>query len=255
MKDNYLEWAKVYDLYHSELTEDVEFYIRKSTHVSGRILEIGCGTGRVLFPMVNHGLNVIGIDNSNAMLEIAKQKKSQFNFNSDQCEIFLQDMRDFDFNFQFDQIIIPFNGFLSLLSIEDQLMTLQNVRKHLTSGGRLLFDVFVPDPELLVQDGNFLIHSRDLEDPKSGESIIVYEQSYADVFHQFIFAKILMEKVSASGESLKRLYLDYQLRYSHIWEMVHLLDRSGFEVLNIFGDFNEGSLSEKSSTMIFEVTQ
>ena len=220
MKDNYLEWAKVYDLYHSELTEDVEFYIRKSTHVSGRILEIGCGTGRVLFPMVNHGLNVIGIDNSNAMLEIAKQKKSQFNFNSDQCEIFLQDMRDFDFNFQFDQIIIPFNGFLSLLSIEDQLMTLQNVRKHLTSGGRLLFDVFVPDPEL--------------EDPKSGESIIVYEQSYAYVFHQFIFAKILMEKVSASGESLKRLYLDYQLRYSHIWEMVHLLDRSGFEVLNIF---------------------
>ncbi len=64
-----------------------------------------------------------------------------------------------------------------------------------------------------------------------------------------------MEKVSAVGESLKRLYLDYQLRYSHIWEMVHLLDRSGFEVLNIFGDFNEGSLSEKSSTMIFEVTQ
>ena len=255
MSDNYSEWAKVYDFYHSDLIEDIDFYRRKATHVTGRILEIGCGTGRILFPMVDHGFNMVGIDNSKSMLDVSKHKMNQYQISSTQCELFLRDMRDFNFDFQFDQIIIPFNGFLSLLTIEDQLMALQNIRKHLASDGKLLFDVFVPDPELLVQDGNILLHSRDLKDPITGGSTIVYEQSYADVFHQLIFAKILMEKISPAGESLRRLYLDYKLRYTHIWEMVHLLDRSGFEVLNIFGDFNEGPLSENSSLMIFEVTK
>ena len=164
-------------------------------------------------------------------------------------------MKDFKFDYQFELIIIPFNGFLSLLSIEDQLKTLRNIRRHLTKDGKLLFDVFIPDHELLIQEGDLLVHSRDIKDTISGDSMIVYEQSHADVFHQLIFAKILMEKISSTGESLKRLYLDYKLRYIHIWEMIHLLDRSGFKVLNVFGNFNEDPLSEDSSMMIFEVAR
>ena len=70
----YDQIARYYDLLHGDLTEDIEFVIRLAEKSGGPVLELGCGTGRLLLPLVRIGQKTTGLDNSEEMLAVAKAK-------------------------------------------------------------------------------------------------------------------------------------------------------------------------------------
>ena len=213
------------------------------------MLELGCGTGRVAIPIVRAGIDVVGLDSSGAMLDVARRKARDLD--AGKLTLVNADMRDFSLDRTFPLIIIPFRGFLSLLTVEDQTRALLNIQRHLAPGARLIFNIFVPDLDMLVQEGDVPYHFRDVTDPDTGHRYVLWHQSRNDNYNQIIDARIIAEELDDSGTMTRRFYRDFRLRYVYRWEMHHLLENCGFEVIDLYGDFARSPFDESSTEMVW----
>jgi len=244
------QWAEVYDSVYSYVTDDIPFYIDEARSAGGSVLELGCGTGRVAIPIAQAGIEIVGLDSSAAMLEVARRKAEKAP-GARGLRLVETDMRDFSLDEVFGLVIIPFRGFLSLLSVEDQIQALANVRAHLAPGGKLAFNIFVPDLNMLVQEGDVAYHLRDVTDSDTGRRLVVWHQSAYDNHNQIISARVIVDDLEADGVVGRRFYRDFQLRYSHRWEIRHLLEVCGFEIVDLFGDFERSPFDETSTEMVW----
>ena len=251
---DYDQWAEIYDSVYSYVREDIPFYVEEARRAGGPVLELGCGTGRVAIPMAEAGVDVVGLDSSSAMLEVARRKMQRLKGRSGSLTLVQADMRDFSLDKldeRFHLVVIPFRGFLSLLTVEDQVRALDKIKQHLAPGGKLIFNVFVPDLDMLVQEGDVPYHHRDVTDPDTGARLVVWHQSGYDNHNQLINARAIVEELDELGVVRRRLYRDFQLRYVHRWEMHHLLTVCGYEVMDLFGDFDRSPFDETSTEMVW----
>ena len=247
----YDQWAEIYDSVYSYVREDIPFYVEEARRAGGPVLELGCGTARVALPMAEAGLDVVGLDSSSAMLGAARRKMQRLAGRGGSLSLVQGDMRQFSLYQRFNLVIIPFRGFLSLLAVEDQMRTLDKVKRHLAPGGKLIFNIFVPDLNMLVQEGDVPYHFRDVTDPDSGARLVLWHQSSYDNHNQIINARQIVEELDEEGVVGRRLYRDFQLRYVHRWEAHHLLRLCGYEVLDLFGDFDRSPFDETSTEMVW----
>ncbi|MEW5872001.1 MAG: class I SAM-dependent methyltransferase [Chloroflexota bacterium] len=113
-------------------------------HSAGPILELGCGTGRVLFPLAQVAPPVYGLDRDISMLAFLNQQiPAALRAN---IHIFSADFANFHLSIRFGLILLPCNTY-STLAASLRQATLENVRRHLLSNG--LFAVSLPNPDLL----------------------------------------------------------------------------------------------------------
>ena len=248
----YDNWADIYDAVFSYVVEDIPFYVDEAERSDVHVLELGCGTGRVAIPIALNGTHIVALDSSSAMLERAQQKANTAGASN--LTLVHADMRDFTLADRFSLAIIPFRGFLSLLSVKDEMRALMNIRRHLAPGGRLIFDIFVPDLNMMVQEGDIPYHFRDVTDPATGKRLVVWNQASYDAFSQIMSIRTTIEEIDASGIVSSKMYRDFALRYIFRWEMYHLLKSCGYDVLALYGDFQRGELDEKSADMVWVAT-
>jgi SAM-dependent methyltransferase len=253
MDTDFDEWAEIYDTVYSYVREDIPFYIEEARRSDGPVLELGCGTGRVTIPIAQSGTEVIGLDSSTGMLAKAQDKVKALSVENSNISFLHEDMRNFSVNQKFGLVIIPFRGFLSLLSVSDQANTLSMVKKHLAPGGRLVFNIFVPDLEMLVQEGDLPYYLRDVTDPETGDRLVLWHQSTYDNYNQIISTRLIGEELDNHGQMTRRFYQDFQVRYSHLWEMHHLLNSCGYAVKDLYGNFDRVPLDETSTEMVWVV--
>ena len=249
----YDRWADIYDTVYSHVTDDISFYVEEARRAGGPVLELGCGTGRVAIPVARSGVEIVGLDSSPAMLDRARSKAKGLGL-EDTLTFVQADMRDFrpdGPDRKFALVIVPFRGLLSLLTVEDQMRTLERIKLHLAPGGRLVFNIFVPDLEMLSQEADVLYHSRDVTDPETGTSFVVWNQSRFDHHNQLVDTRVVLDELDDTGAVAGRLYRDYQLRYVHRWEMHHLLGICGYEVVDLYGDFDRTPFDETSEEMVW----
>ena len=67
-------WSDIYDQVYFDVNEDIGFYVQESILSDGPVLELGCGTGRVTFPIAKEGIDLLALDNSIGMLNVALEK-------------------------------------------------------------------------------------------------------------------------------------------------------------------------------------
>ena len=247
----YDAWADIYDAVYSYVRDDIPFYVEEALAADGPVLELGCGTGRVAIPIAQSGVEAVGVDSSTAMLDVARGKTERLGLGDDSLSLVLADMRELSLDRQFALAIIPFRGFLALLTVEDQRRTLSRIREHLAPGGRLAFDIFVPDLNMLLQEGDTPYHLRDVTDPESGVTYVLWQQSGFDNHNQIISTRLILEELDAGRAVVRRIYRDFQLRYAHRWEVYHLLAACGFEVVELYGDFDRSPFDEGSNEMVW----
>lgn len=133
-----------YRLEMEDFREDIVFY-KKVLPERGRILEMGCGTGRVACRIAEKNRPVTGMDISMPMLRLAALKKSAH------CRFVCMDMTAPGFRRSFDTILIPYNT-LNLLRQEDRILScLDGCNAALHPGGTLIVQVFVPPDDFLRQ--------------------------------------------------------------------------------------------------------
>lgn len=216
---------------------DVDFYVGMATESGGPVLELGCGTGRVLIPTARAGVPIVGADLSDTMLARCKAKlRAEPAAIQAIAELKRADMRDFDLGQKFALITTPFRGFQHLLTVEDQLACIERVREHLQPDGRFVLDVFNPNLRLLSEPvTDEVIHDTEFE-TESGQkvtrSVRFLERNLAE---QVMHMELIYE--TEQGEtSVHRFGMRYLFRY----EAEHLLARCGLKVEAVYSDYDKG---------------
>ena len=256
-KAEYDRWAGIYDSVYSYVVEDISFYVEEARNSGGHVLELGCGTGRVAIPIAQAGVDIVGLDFSTSMLDEARRKMLSAQPLSGSLTLVEGDMRDFSLSGEpgedgpFSLAIIPFRGFLSLLTVGDEVRALMNIKRHLRPGGKLILSMFVPDPSMLVHEVDVPYHFRDVTDPSTGRQFVLWQQNRYDNYSQIVNTRTIIEELDEEGVVRERKYRDFQLRYIYRWEMHHLLRMCGFEVLDLFGDFSRSDFDDTSTEMIW----
>lgn len=237
-------FAKFYDLIYNKLRSSVdhEYYLKKSVECKGSILEIGVGTGRIFVDALNSGADIYGIDVSKTMIDVLRNKLPEEQHN----RVFVKDARDFNLGVKFDLITAPFRTFSHFVDTDDQLKVLNNVYAHLNPEGKFIFDVFVPDLELMNEDK---INIMDFEGEYSGgKSIRRYFSMETDFINQVIHNKFLFEW-NQDNENFNNVW-ETQLRYFYRFEIENLIRLSNLRLVNIYGDFKESSLDNNSKDFV-----
>lgn len=132
--------AEVYDAWYGR--GDTGPMVNRLAHLTegGSALELGIGTGRVALPLAARGVEVHGIDASEAMLDRLRAKEG-----ADNLSLIQGDFADFELGRRFDLVYVVFNTLFSLGDQESQVRCFRAVADHLAPGGRFLLECFVPD--------------------------------------------------------------------------------------------------------------
>jgi len=210
---------------------DVGFYRELAREAGGRVLELGCGTGRVLLSIARDGIACTGLDSSEEMLEEFRRKGPPENL-----RLARGSMQDFDLGSErFDLIFSAFRSFQHLLTVQDQLACLRAVRRHLAPGGLFAFDVFAPNLERIAR----------LEEPEFEEvrwredetEIVRFTTVQRDPVTQVSEITFRYER-RRPGSPPQSHAVRTRMRHFFRYEIEHLLARSGFTDIQIFGGFD-----------------
>ena len=246
--DPYQLLARYYDLQNADVTDDLPFWLELAGHHRDPILELGCGTGRVLLQLAREGHAVVGVDRSEAMLTRARARLDSRPELAKQIELVLQDFTDLDLSRSFDLVIMPFNTFAHLLTRSEQSAALQSVQRHLDAGGCFAFDV--PNPaEVYAAPREGLYLERILRDEKRGSTIQVFSSFQLERNKQRGHITWVYDEVDDEGR-LTRTTVPMTLRYSFPDELVNLLEASGFQVRTLSGAYEDVPLEEDSERMV-----
>lgn len=223
--------------------QDVAFYVEEAQAANGPVLELGCGTGRVLLPIARAGRAIMGVDSSHQMLARCRAKLAAEPA-AVQARVTLHehDLRDFNLGAMFPLAIAPFRVFQQILSVDDQLAFLAAVCRHLVPDGRLVFDVFNPDfARLAGADGR---EQEDTPEQRLPDGR-VFRRAYRIVRVHWSAQLSDSELIYYVGSGLgapQRYVQAFQMRWYLRAELEHLLARAGFRVRAMYGDFGRGPL-------------
>jgi SAM-dependent methyltransferase len=142
--------ADIYDSWSRSVTEDVAFYVEEACAVSGRVLELGVGTGRIAVPIARAGVPVVGVDSSEGMLRVCRLRAQRAGVDN-LLDLRLGDLRDPPVEPPVPLVICPFRSYLHLPTDSDRLNALRAVWALLAPGGRFVFDVFMPAPDDIAE--------------------------------------------------------------------------------------------------------
>jgi ubiquinone/menaquinone biosynthesis C-methylase UbiE len=237
--------AAWYDAASTGVEGDTAFYVEEALRAGSPVLELGCGTGRVLIPVAEAGVEIAGLDRSPDMLAVARQKIAALPEETQRrIELVEGDMRDFALDRRFNLAMIPYRAFLHLLTVEDQRRALGCIREHLADEGRLVFNIFDPSVDIIAAhrgpQGGTIKRNVEFTDPHTGHPVVVWDSRRYDMERQRIEVMFLFEEMDKEGKVLSKTYSSFTLRFVYRYEMAHLLELCGFQVEEFYGDFRRG---------------
>jgi SAM-dependent methyltransferase len=242
--------ARLYDAF--PFAADLPLYQDLAAAEGGRVLEVACGSGRVLVPLAQAGHRVTGLDASPHMLEIARQKLARSGAAVEARARLVQgDMRSFTLDGPFDLAIIAVKSFAYLTDRADQLRTLSTVAAHLRPGGLLALDLLNPSPEWVGEAPGSLRQDLVQHVPEWGLTVARTEAVVdVDRAAQVRVIRSAYELVAADGAVTKR-FVEWPYRYTYRFEAEHLLERAGFTVEALYGGYAREPFTSTSSVMLF----
>lgn len=246
--------AELYDLVPAYAERcDRDFYLRCSMKAGGKILELGCGTGRILLPIAEAGCRITGVDLSKHMLARCRQKLQLKPIDvQERVQLVQGNMTDFDLGDEFHLTIIPFRAFQHLIDSDDQLSCLRQINRHLVMQGKLIFDVFQVNLKFL-NDPRITEETEDLAEYELADGRRLRRNHRIAAFHraeQYNDVEMIYYLTKTDGTT-ERIVQAFPFRYFFRYEIEHLLARCGFRVVDLFGDFDRSPLTDESPEMIF----
>jgi len=131
---------------------ELAFYSSALSAVEGPVLEIACGTGMILLPLLERGMDAYGFDLSPQMLRVLFQKAEQKKIGGIHSRVTIQNMADFRYEIAFGAVIVPARSFLHLTTQADQIRCLKTIRSHLRIGGQVLLNFFTPNLAAILKN-------------------------------------------------------------------------------------------------------
>jgi SAM-dependent methyltransferase len=230
--------ARFYDL-NPNPPKDIPFYLERLSSPRARVLELGCGTGRVSIPLARSCAYLQGLDNSRAMLEICRSKAAAAGLGADRLRVDLADISDFELSDRFDLIIAPFRVIQNLESDAQLDGLFRCVRRHLAASGRCILNAFNPNrpPDVMrtewvsdrenlaweagTADGRVTCH--DLRARIDAERLILYPQL---VYRRFV-----------KDELVEEVHLEIPMRCHYPAAFIARIESAGYLITGKWGGY------------------
>lgn len=250
----YEQILQYYDLIHRGLSEDINYIIKLAARLEQPILELGCGTGRILLPLAKTGHVVVGVDSSQAMLALMTEKiQGEEPSVQERLELHHLDMSNFRLNQRFGLIILPHNTVMHL--DRSQLrQTLQNVRKHLLPGGCLFIDLDNPAEVADPIDDGLLVLERTVYDEEKGTILLQLSSSQVDTRRQIREVTWIFDENPAVGTGVTRTVVNVTFHYYMAHELDLLLNDAGLKIQATYGTYGQEPYNEQSPLLLIEAT-
>lgn len=242
--------ARYYDLIHADLTADVGFVLALAGRQGGPVLELGCGTGRLLLPLARAGHQVTGVDNAPAMLAQARQRLASEPLVVQQRVSLVEgEMTAFELDGQFNLVVIAYN---TLMHLESQAMlaTFKAIHRHLAPSGRLFLDLVNPLAVTATPDDRFLTLERTLNDPETGEVVLQLASSWVDQENQVLHITWLFDASPPAGGAVRRTVAQTRYHYLYSHELELLLVSAGLRLETLYGNYNQAPFEEESERLL-----
>ena len=158
-------------------------------------------------------------------------------------------MRNFTLEMKFDVIFIAFNSFLHIIDDKDALLTFQSIKKHLADDGKFILDILMPNPDFLFNREE-LTPVMDFKDSSDGDLVEIYEKLEYDNSTQV--CNINWEYRYKKKKESNKVF-PYKMRMYYPDTINRMLVDSGFNIIDVFGDYNMGPFKENSTLQIYYV--
>lgn len=247
--DPYADLPEVYDLEHASFADDIELYLRLAEVVGDPILELGCGSGRVLLPLAEAGYRVTGIDRSGAMLERARHAVNEAEL-SERVTLAQMEMRDAERapGGPFGLVIVSLDGFLHLETSTEQRAVLTACRQALDPRGMLVIDAMHTNPELLASFDGRVQHEGTWQQP-DGDSVTRFAARLHSSAAQRIKTELWYDITDSDG-ALRRVRTSFDLRYVMAAELELMLELCGFVEWKVYGSYDLDPFEDESGRIV-----
>lgn len=241
--------ARLYDAF--PFAADLSLYTTLAGSEGGRVLELACGSGRVLIPLALAGHHVVGLDASPYMLAIAREKLAEVGSEAAARVRLVQgDMRAFELGEVFDLAVIAVKSLAYLTEPGDQLRSLSCVAAHLRPEGLLALDLLHPSPAWLLEGPGSLRQDLVHYVPAHGVTVARTEAVVStDLAAQVRVIRSTYDIVKDDG-TVTRRFVEWPYRYIYRYEAEHLLARAGFEIEAVYGGYRYEPFTSESRTML-----
>lgn len=247
--DPYANIAELYDLEHAGFTEDLDLYLNLASVVGDPVLEVGCGSGRVLAPLAAAGHRVVGVDLSAPMLELARERLSG--------ELENGSVRLVQGSFDdlspvpggpFGVVIIALNGLMHAAEVEAQWDMLRAARVNLDPRGLLVVDLLNPTPSTLQALDQTVVHegSWPLDD---GSRVTKFASRRVRPAEQRIETDLWYDRTSPDG-TIRRTSTRFAMRWIYPSELELMLQLAGYAEWKVYGSYELDPLHDDSDRLI-----
>jgi SAM-dependent methyltransferase len=235
---------QLYHAHHNRNLEDLPFWLDLTAQAGGPVLELGCGTGRVLIPLAQAGYRTIGLDHDLSMLKFLQ---TNIDPQIQHAPLLIAaDISQFNLTAEFPLISLPCNTF-STLSHDHQMACLGCVRRHLKKGG--IFVVCLPNPELLIRTPVQVV--AELEDefihPQTGNPVQV-SSSWQRTKYTFNVTWIY-DHLLPDG-TVDRLTVEARHYMTSFKTYLGDIEQAGLMVAEYYGDFDLSAYTDDSPYLL-----
>jgi SAM-dependent methyltransferase len=249
--EHYLD-AALYDHEYKRRRDDVRHYLELAEKTEGPILELGCGTGRLLVPLVRADHQVTGVDLSSAMLARCRERLAKLSAAArGRAELVEGDFRHVELRRRFPLIVCPFNAFMHLYERRDVERFLASVKRHLSKGGLFAFDVMNPDLKWLSRDPRKRWARTSFCHPTTGKRMTYSTDLSWDGALQIAFMRIYYEDQTPDAKRRRSKVVHLSHRYFFPLELEALLHYNGFVIEQAAGDFSGSPLCSESEEQVY----
>lgn len=240
--------APFYDIEHAHFDEDLEMYRNFAELCGGKILELACGSGRLLLPLAHEGYTLTGVDTSAEMLALARHELEKAGITS-RCQLVQQDMCTLQLPDKYRLAMIALGSFGHIVTRRQQQQALTALRQHLSMGATFILDISNDDARYMEHLSGQMLHQGTWQ--QTDGSYVTHFLSPASANTQHLLELTHFYDVHRQGEAVQRTISQTSLYLFERNETELLLEQAGFRVKEVYGNYDFGSYEHESPRMIF----
>lgn len=246
--------ARYYDM-SPHHPDDLPFYVGQLAGPADRVLELGCGTGRITIPLAAHCAQVWGVDNSTAMVECLEEKLAVCP-HADRVRTSIGDITSLDLGERFDLVIAPFRVLQNSATDDQVTGLLRTIRDHLAPGGVAVLNAF--NPRYAKEDFATAWMARGdsvaWEVVDGATKLEVVDRAVRIETDPLVAFPQLVYRFYEDGEQVDEALLNIAMRVYYPDELVALIRGAGFEVRDCWGGY-AGEVYGEGSELVVSFTR
>jgi SAM-dependent methyltransferase len=243
------DFARFYDWTYQGYEVDLSFFVRLAEKYGSPILEVACGSGRIMIPLAKRGFQVVGIDLSEHMLDYARAKlDDEVDSVRSNATLVQADMRSFDLGKTFAAVFVPNASVFHLHDRESLLACACCLYDHTSPGGAVVVDVVSPR-RMSNQRAGVEVLVREGINPSTGLLTREFNKKLA-IDREDQMVTVLHTYVECVGSEEKSYACEQSYRWVEKDEGVAILAAAGFADIETIGDYNVAPYDNDSPRLI-----